>query len=156
MSASLLWSLERTTLLNPQSYHFMAKPNFTGTWKFNQSKSALQIPAPESTTFVIAHSEPHFHLQRTHVFDGNSDTFSIDLTTDGKVVVIHHGGFEMHARADWEGEALVFYSTLERGGEQATNIVRYSLADDGQTFIAEERFQSQAHQHENKWVFDKQ
>jgi hypothetical protein len=58
----------------------MTKPDFTGTWKLNHGKSSLQIPAPESTIFVIEHSEPHFHLERTHVFGGNSDTLSIDLT----------------------------------------------------------------------------
>ncbi len=34
----------------------------------------------------------------------------------------------------------MFDSKLEREGEQATNIVRYSLSDDGHSFIAVEQF----------------
>lgn len=134
----------------------MAKPDFTGAWKFNPEKSSLQIPAPESTLFAIEHSEPRFRLERTHVFGGNSDTFCIDLTTDGKTVVRVHAGFEIHADLRWEGATLIFNSRLEREGEQATNIVRYILSDDGQTFIAEEQFRGKQYSYDNKWVFDKQ
>src|SRR5262249_34009660 len=116
----------------------MLKPDFTGTWKFSPSKSSLQIPAPDSTTFVIEHREPRFHLSRTHIVGGNSDTFSIDLTTDGEEVVRNQGDLEVRARVYWEGETLAFDSRLARGDEQATNVVRYSLANQGQAFIAEE------------------
>jgi hypothetical protein len=134
----------------------MEKPDFTGTWKFSPGKSSLQIPAPDSTTFVIEHHEPRFHLERTHIFGGNSDTFSIDLTTDGKVVELNHGGVAIRASLHWEGEALVFDCTLNREGDQATNIVRYKLADKDQVFLADERFHSEEHNYENSWVFDKQ
>jgi hypothetical protein len=133
----------------------MAKPDFTGIWQFNPSKSLLQIPAPESTTFFIEHREPCFRLERTHVFDGNSDTFSIELATDGKPVALNHRGLEIRASLNWEGETLLFYSTVERDGVQATNIVRYRLLEDGQVFIAEEQFRSQEMNYENRWVFDK-
>lgn len=133
----------------------MAKPNFTGTWKFNANESSLQIPAPESTTFVVDHREPRFHLTRTHVFGGNSDVFSIDLMTNGEAVVHSHAGFEIHASLHWEGETLLFDSKLEREGEQATNVVRYNVSDDGQRFIAMEQFCSKEYSYENKWVFDK-
>ena len=134
----------------------MAKPDFTGTWKFNPDKSSLQIPAPESTTFVIEHRDPRFHLERTHVFGGNSDTFSIDLMTNAEAVVHAHAGFEIHASLQWEEETLIFDSKLEREGELATNIVRYSLSDDGQSFIAVEQFCGKEYSYENAWVFDKQ
>lgn len=134
----------------------MTQPDFTGRWQFNPSKSLLQIPSPESSFFVIEHREPQFHLERTHVFGGQSDTFSIALTTDGKAVVHHHGGFEIQVSLHWEGETLVFDSTLNRAGEQATNIVRYQLSDEGQILLAQEQFQSLEHSHENRWVFDKQ
>jgi hypothetical protein len=134
----------------------MTRPSFTGTWKFNPAKSSLQIPAPGSTTFVIEHSEPRFRLERTHIFGGKSDTFNIDLTTDGQAVVQAHAGFEIDASLRWEGDTLVFDSRLKREGEQATNIVRYSLSADGRTFIAEEQLRSKEQSHDNRWVFDKQ
>jgi hypothetical protein len=134
----------------------MTKPDFSGTWKFNPARSSLQIPAPESTIFVIKHREPHFRLERTHIFGGNSDTFSIDLTTDGNTVVRTHAGLEINATLRWEGDALVFDSKLERDGKQATNIVRYKLSDDGQSFIADEKFSSKELNYENKWLLERE
>ncbi len=98
----------------------MATPNFTGTWKFNSGKSVLQIPSPESSIFVIEHSEPHFRLERTHIFGGKSDTFSVALTTDGELIVINHGGLEIHSKMYWEGDSLVFDSRfVMRGNKRA-------------------------------------
>ena len=134
----------------------MKKADFTGTWKFNPGKSSLQIPAPDSTDFVIEHNEPRLHLERTHVFGGKSDSFSIDLTTDGQVVEFNHGEVVISASLHWEGRTLVFDSTLTRGGEQATNIVRYKLADKNQVFVADERFHSRELKYKNRWVFDRQ
>jgi hypothetical protein len=105
---------------------------------------------------VIEHDEPHFHLERTHISGESSDTFSINLTTDGKIVVTNHAGFEISASLHWERQTLVFDSRLDRQGEQARNIVRYQLSDKGRVFTAEERFCGGEHNYENKWVFDKQ
>jgi dienelactone hydrolase len=142
--------------LHSTSEEVMSKSDFSGTWKLNRSKSSLQIPWPDSTSFTIEHREPRFHLSRTHVFAGKSDTFSIDLTTTGETVVRDHVGMKIHVRLYWEGETLVFDSKLEREGEKGTNVVRYKLADEGRTFIAEERFRSELRSYENTWVFDKQ
>src|SRR5262249_61781139 len=104
----------------------MTKLDFTGTWKLNHEKSSLQIPAPESTIFVIKHSEPHFHLERTHVFGGNSDTLSIDLTTDGKAQARNHGGFKIHASLPWEREEHEFHSKIHPRRGQTTDIGLHS------------------------------
>lgn len=105
----------------------MVRPDFSGTWEFCPAKSSLEIPAPDSTTFVIEHDEPRFHLKRTHVFGGSSDTFLLELTTDGKPVEVNRAGLSIRASLRWEGITLVFDSTLNRNGEQGTNTVRYRL-----------------------------
>ncbi len=101
----------------------MTTPDFTGTWKFNQQKSLLEVPAPDSTTMIIDHREPHFHLERTHIVGTRSDVFTIDLTTDDKPVTRLHEGIEIHARMSWEDEALVFDTEVRRGNERGKNIV---------------------------------
>src|SRR5262245_58544761 len=116
----------------------MTKPDFTGSWNLDRSRSSLQIPAPDSTTFVIEHREPYFRLSRTHIVGGKSDTFSIELTTDGKQVVCNQDGLEIQARLYWEDDTLMLASELVREGIRATNVVRYRLAKAGQVFIAEE------------------
>ena len=105
---------------------------------------------------MIEHREPHFHLERTHVSGRNSDTFTIDLTTDNETISKNHGGMEIYAHMFWQAEALVFDSEVRREGKQGKNVVTYQLADNGQTFIADEQFSSTDLNYKNKWVFDKQ
>lgn len=135
----------------------MGRPDFTGTWAFNAGKSALQIPAPESSEFIIEHREPHFRLARTLVMQGQRDTFSIDLTTDGSPFRLSHPrGFEVRGRAYWDGDVLAFDSTIGQAGQQATNEVRYRLSGDGRTLTAEERFRGRDLSYDNIWVLDRQ
>lgn len=131
------------------------KPDFSGEWTLNREKSRLQTPMPDSTLFLIEHREPAFRLTRTHVVKGKADTFSIDLTTDGKEVVKQTPEETLHSRAYWEGRKLVFDSRIVRGSREATNVVRYSLSDDGRVFTAEETFRGPKVKYDNVWVFDR-
>jgi hypothetical protein len=133
----------------------MGRPDFSGVWNFNRERSLLQIQAPESTVFVIRHHEPEFHLERTHVFGGIRDLFSIDLATDGESVELTHGGIMISARLYWEGDDLVFYSELRKGEGFGTNVVRYQLTNGGRTFTALEQVNFGEHSHVNTWVFDR-
>ena len=130
------------------------KPNLTGTWIFNPQASTVEGSAPSASTFYIKHDEPHFHLSRTHVFNGKSDTWSIDLVTDGKHEVVEHNSYyTARTRMYWEGSSLVLdMKMVTKKGERATNLVKYSLSEDGKTFIALERYKDSTEQHLNKWV----
>ena len=134
----------------------MNKPDFSGTWKFNAQRSVLQSPAPEVTVFVIDHREPLFRISRTHVFGGKTDTFNLELTTDGKEVLGEHGLLHFRARAYWEGETLVFESEIEQGKERGVNLVGYTLSENGSALIAEEHLRSTRLNYDNRWVLDKQ
>jgi len=133
----------------------MNRPNFSGTWEFNPPKSNLQIQSPDSTTFIIEHNEPIFKLTRTHIFGGKSHTFSIILNTNGNKVSFQHDGIEISAKLYWNKDMLVFDSIIARDNEMATNIVKYRLADQGKTFIAEEKFSSSDKNYLNIWIFEK-
>ncbi len=98
-----------------------SKPNFSGTWKFNPQKSALQLPrVPSSSIFRIKHQEPSFELSRTHVWGDRSDTWGITLTTDGTPVIKKDGEAVNRFRAYWLGDALVFDGVLDSEGDWAT------------------------------------
>jgi hypothetical protein len=132
------------------------KPDFSGAWKFNPQKSKLQIPAPGSGVFHIDHKEPAFHLSRTFMSNGKEDTWGIDLTTDGKEVVQQGKGETVRARLSWDGNDLVFDSKIILKDREATNVVRYHLSEDGQTFTATESFRGPRLKYDNIWVFDKE
>jgi len=133
----------------------MPKPDFTGTWRFNRAKSALQIPAPDATLFVIEHREPSLRISRTHILGETQNTFSLDLTTDGQEVSVSRDDAQLHARAYWDDDTLVFDTRLIRGGEEATNAVRYVLSTDRLSFVAQERFRSASLNYDNVWMMDR-
>lgn len=133
------------------------KPNFTGTWKFNPQKSALQLPrVPTSSIFRIKHQDPSFELSRTHVWGDKSDAWGITLTTDGTVVIKRDGGSVNRFRGYWLGDSLVFDGVLDSEGDWATNYVVYTLSEDGKVLTAIEHYPSRRQNHDNKWVFEKQ
>ncbi len=134
----------------------MSKPNLSGTWKFNHTKSVLQIQPPDSSVFVVTHHEPALCLSRTHVYGEKSDTFTLDLTTDGRDVAFAQSGMNALCRAFWEGDVLVFDTQLTNGTERATNTVRYVLSGARDTIVAEERFRSKSLNYDNVWVLDRQ
>lgn len=133
----------------------MPKPDFTGTWTWVPAQSRLQIPPPDATVFVITHQEPRFSFTRTHSAGDARDTFSLDLTTDGHPIRVERGGLELRGRAYWDGDALVFDTTLVRAGEEGTNVVRYTLPGDRRTLVAEECFRSRSLNYDNLWTFER-
>ncbi len=133
----------------------MSKPDLSGSWRFNREKSTLEIEAPDDTRLVIEHREPALRITRTHVSGDKQDTFSIDLTTDGREVLASHGDLRLHARAYWDGDTLVFDTRISRAGEEATNVVRYSLSPDGATFLGEESLRSATINYDNRWILDR-
>jgi hypothetical protein len=132
------------------------KPNFSGVWKYNPSKSNLQIPPPTSSTLEIEHNEPDFILTRTHYYEEVSDTWGIHLTTDGKEVIQEEGEEKLVVHLYWEGNQLVFDSKIYIRNREASNIVKYALSEDGNTLIATEHFCGPVIKYDNVWVFDKE
>ncbi len=131
------------------------KPDFSGTWRANFAKSKLQIQQPESTVFVLDHREPRFILSRTHTFAGKSDTWGIELITDGKETVRKESGRALHVRLTWEGDSLVFDVELDLPEGKGHDRVKYSISPDGKTFTAQESYRDPKTSYDNLWVFDR-
>lgn len=133
-----------------------AVPNFTGRWRANFRKSTLQVPLPESTVFTIEHTEPNLGLSRTHTSEGKSDTWSIRLTTDGGEVVQRTGEREVRCRAYWDGKTLVFEARLPAcDGGDGHDLVRYQMAEDGNSFTAFESYRSPTQNYDNVWLLER-
>lgn len=129
------------------------KPDFSGSWTFDPERSSLQMAAPDASTFVIEHREPHWRVTRTHVYGDRSDTLTLELTTDGETVTETLRGWEVDSRMHWDDGTLVFESTMSRGSQATVVVVRYRLEDGGRKFIAEEHVESGQEIHDNLWVF---
>jgi hypothetical protein len=127
-----------------------SRPNFTGIWKLDVHRSALNSKPPESVTLYIHQSDPDFHLRRTEVQHGKSSAWSVHGRTNGEILEQKSRGGVKRTHMYWQGSQLVLeWKNHEKDGETEQKTVRYSLSDDGRTLVANE-FDND---HESKWVF---
>jgi hypothetical protein len=103
-----------------------AKPNLTGTWKLNLSKSKLatQRGPFRDDGYKIKHLEPR--LEMVHA----GETYR--YVTDGKEHVANRSQ-ETFAKAHWDGNTLVIEKRQEDGTGGSTWVSRYTLSQDGKT-----------------------
>ena len=112
-----------------------SKPNFSGNWKLNNSKSDFgPMPAPQSITSRIDHKEPNLKIATTWVGDQGERTFEFGYTTDGKETTNSFGNAEIKSKATWEGSTLLIASKGSTDSGEFTIKDKMSLSEDGKTF----------------------
>ncbi|MEW5902646.1 MAG: hypothetical protein AB1715_14360, partial [Acidobacteriota bacterium] len=133
------------------------RPNFSGQWVFNAAKSKLELKVQlEAATFSIDHKDTDFHFSRVFIVGGQESTHSYVLATGGREKVEEQPDRTLHSRLYWDGDVLVYdVRIVLKDGREATNIVRYSLRDEGRTFVAEEKFRGPVLKYDNLWVADR-
>ena len=117
------------------------KPDFSGTWKQENSKSNFaNLPAPISVTDIITHRDPALHLTQTIVgAQGDSVTSEHEYSTDGREQTGKSRNYTEKNTVKWEGNALVFTNTRDYSGREVILRERWELSDDGKT-LTKERF----------------
>lgn len=136
--------------------HADEKPDFTGTWVLDLARSELQIRAPDSSVFEISHNEPDWRVVRTHVYGGRANELVMELSTDGSPTISKNGRTSTESTLLWDEYSLILRWRESRGGKlRGDGEVRYSLTEDGQTFVAEEKMNSARSTHHNLWVFSR-
>jgi hypothetical protein len=119
------------------------------------TNSRLEVPAPDSTIFVIQDNEPTVRIFRTHARGGALDTVTIVLRTDSSQVDWALRGTRVTSRSWWDNDELVFWTGFADRARPGSQVVRYSLTADGKTFTAVERVDLPTVKHVNHWVFDR-
>lgn len=134
-----------------------AKPNFSGSWKLNASKSDFgAIPAPDSRTDKITHEEPN--LADTMSTSGQMGDVTADLkySTDGKETTNSIRGNEIKSTAKWEGDELVISSKGSIQGNDLTLTDHWSLSEDGKTLTISRHINSPMGETDQKVILEKQ
>jgi hypothetical protein len=105
------------------------RPNLSGTWQFDSSKSELHAVKVAGATWVI--NEDDSSIQITESEDGASKKVEVKCTTDGKTCKV--GGEKATASFWYNGAMLV---EMETKGD---HVVRYrmKLSDDGKTLTVD-------------------
>ena len=131
------------------------KPDFSGTWIFNPTKSKLEMEAPTKYVVVTEHRDPKMSSTATRTWTWGEESPTYRATTDGKERYTKDGEFELWTRHYWMGEELVREDKIVHGDEEGTNVVHYRLTDGGKTLVAAEWIHMPSEQHHNLWVFDR-
>jgi hypothetical protein len=132
------------------------KPNFSGDWKLNVSKSDFgPMPPPSSSTAKVAHAEPEMKVQVKQVGDQGEMEFDATYSTDGKETANTFGPMQAKSTAAWEGEVLVVTTKFEANGMDIKLVQKWSLADEGKTMKQATRITSPQGEFDMVSVYDK-
>jgi len=134
------------------------KPNFTGKWVLDLSKSNFEpLPAPDSLTRVIDHKEPKLKISETTKDQRGERTRDREITTDGKENKTTVGTNEYVSKSRWDGNRLVTEGTLKL--QDGTNIdvkETAELSDDGNVMTVKRELKSPQGEATQKLTFNKQ
>ena len=134
-----------------------AKPNFTGTWVLNVSKSDFgPLPGPTSETAVIEHNDPALKVTvKAQTAQGDQDSV-LNLTTDGQEATNQQGPLELKSKVSWDGDSLVVASTTSLQGNDITIKQVWTLSPDGKTLTQNAHLSAAAlGEADQKLVFEK-
>jgi hypothetical protein len=111
------------------------KPNFSGDWKLNISKSTMgPIPAPTSYTRKVTHAEPSITIEDTQTGSPLGDQHDTrTYTTDGKEISYQANGADVKSAATWDGASLQIDSKASVQGMDLIIKDKVTMGDDGKT-----------------------
>jgi len=134
-----------------------AKPNFTGEWKMDASKSDFgPFPAPYSYTRKIEHHEPTIKTVTTQSSQRGESTTETTYTTDGQECVNELPFGPVKGTAQWDGDTLVTKATMDFRGTQINYEEKMTLSEDGKTLTVAGHLSSDQGEADITIVLDKQ
>ena len=135
-----------------------SKPDFSGEWILNRAESTLSpgADAMQSGLVWIDHREPTFRYAATFsAASGTPIKYTFELPSDGHEVASGQQGARAVGTLQWDADALIFTSRIERPGGEMTIVFRYELLDGGRRLRAVERLRGGDRDQDNVWIFDR-
>jgi hypothetical protein len=134
-----------------------AKPNFSGEWKLNASKSEFSpMPAPEKRTDKIVHADPKLTVTTTQTSQAGEGTFEQKYSTDGEETTNELRGAPVKSTAKWDGEALMITTKAVFNGMDITLSDKWSLSEDGKVLTVGRHIKAPQGEFDQKLVMEKQ
>jgi flagellin-like hook-associated protein FlgL len=105
------------------------KPNLTGTWKMNLSKSKFENNGPSEITIKFDQNDSSFTESLTITENNGEHKADLKYTADGKETTNQIENRPVQTTAKWEGETLV----IEVKSEQDLFVRKITISPDGKT-----------------------
>ncbi len=135
----------------------LAKPNLTGDWKLNISKSEFgQMPAPTSRMDKITHEDPKLTLAVKSSSERGDFAYEMKYMTDGSESVNEMRGNPIKSVAKWDGDTLVIDSKASFNGNDVTMSDKWTVSPDGKTLTIKRHMASSMGEGDLTYVFEKQ
>jgi len=133
-----------------------AKPNFSGTWKLDVTKSDFGVLPPDNArTDVIEQTDSAMKVSVSQdAADGKRD-YVLNLTTDGKEAVNNAGGLELKSTVTFEGANLVMSTKLKFQDNDVSIKDVWQLSEDGKTLTRNGHLESPMGETDQKLIFAK-
>jgi hypothetical protein len=132
------------------------KPNFSGVWKLDVSKSEFgKAPVPKSLISQIEHHDPEIKVHSD--ITGPQGSYSTDYrwVTDGRENVNTMRGNEIRATVVWNGQTLASNAKTTVNGAVLTIVDLWTLSADGRTLTVSRTVQGPQGTAEQTYVYDK-
>lgn len=108
------------------------KPNFSGTWKMDASKSDFgPMPSPSKMERTIDHKDPMLTFKSVQTTDNGEQTSETKYMTDGTDSVNKQRGADVKSVAKWDANKLVVKTKREAQGMEISITETWTLAEGG-------------------------
>jgi hypothetical protein len=120
-----------TALALPAAAHAQGKPNFSGTWTMDpsRSESAVQNEPIGPVTIVISQTDGEVRIETTRAQGKSVVTYKLD----GSEIKIPGGTAKTH----WDGSTLITEAVRDVQGQTVTTKETRRLASDGAEMLVE-------------------
>ncbi len=109
----------------------LAKPDFSGTWLLDKSKSKN---VEFGLTLIVEHREPAMKVTKTYNFNGAKRTVEENYSTDGRAAAdSSFGSDNISEKAVWRDGILIHTKQVSKGGKKVeqTTTENWELSKDG-------------------------
>ena len=130
-----------------------AKPNFSGEWQLNLSKSNYgSMPAPTSLLRKITHNDPSLEIVDDQI-GGRRTGVNTRKYTAGAPTTFEINGAAVEGAAAWEGNSLIVTTKVDSVGLLFKD--RMSLSGDGKQLTSNVQIDSSQGSTQVTLVFDR-
>jgi hypothetical protein len=132
-----------------------AKPNFTGEWQLNLSKSNYgSMPAPTSLLRTITHADPSLEIVDDQNGGRRTGVSTRKYMANGQTTTFEINGAAVEGSAAWEGSSLIVTTKVASVGLMFKD--KMSLSADGKQLTSDVQIASNQGPAHVTLVFDRQ